>query len=411
MRGQMKKIKKMENTVYSVTCSDYEHVADKLEELLDMMGGMSQFVKPGERIVLKPNLLAAAPPEKAVTTHPAIVAAAGRMAKTAGAKLVIADSPGSGYPYSETMLKRTYRACGMEQAAQEAGIELNVETGSQNVSFPEGTLSKRFEIMTPILEAEGVFNLCKLKTHGFLSMTGAVKNMFGVIPGLAKPGYHGTLQDTGHFAAMCLDLSRYVAPRLSIMDAVVGMEGNGPNGGKPRHVGLLLGSVNPLALDVVAGEIMGLERRQNPILLQAEQRGLTPNHLDQVEVVGLDKSKLRVSDFKLPSTVGMKGFRAILLPLIAPLFKHALTVQPQVLTEYCVACGACRGACPVEAISINGNGRKYAQIDAEKCIRCYCCHEMCQYDAIELKQGFLYRLFNRSSLERGHLARAPISAF
>ena len=170
---------------------------------------------------LKANLLAAAEPEEAITTHPAVTAAAGKMAKAAGAAPVIADSPGSGFQYTEGTLKRDYRTCGMYDAAAEAGIDVNLDTTYQAISFPEGVLAKRLDVITPVVKADGVFNLCKLKTHTYMGMTGAVKNHFGIIPGLAKPGYHAKLHDTDRFADMLLDLAAYVAPRVSIMDAVL----------------------------------------------------------------------------------------------------------------------------------------------------------------------------------------------
>ena len=218
----------MNNEVYVVRCSDYGEAAEKIGLLISMMGGMGRFAAPGERIVLKANLLQPSGPEHAVCTHPAVVAAVGRMVKGVGAVTTIADSPGSGYKYNEKTLSTLYARSGMSGAAEEAGIEVNLDATYQPVSFPEGKLIKRFEVITPVIEADGVFNLCKLKTHVFMSMTGAVKNNFGVIPGLAKPGYHAKLHDKGHFADMLLDLAAYVSPRISIMDAVVGMEGEGP---------------------------------------------------------------------------------------------------------------------------------------------------------------------------------------
>ncbi len=379
------------NKVYVVQCPDYEQVGEKIDKLLAMMGGMHQFAKAGEKIVLKPNLLAAAKPEKATTTHPALVTAMARMAKDAGAIPVIADSPGSGYPYIEKTMKRVYRTCGMYEAAELSGCEVNLDTTHEIVSFLGGDFIKRFEIITPVLRADAVFNLCKLKTHSFMSMTGAVKNSFGVIPGLTKPGYHAKLHDTGWFARMCLDLSLFVSPRISIMDAVIGMEGNGPHNGIPRHVGLLVASINPLALDVVAGEIMGIERENNPILIEAEKRGLSPNRLEQVELMGIDATALRIPDFKLPTTIfGKTGFGP--LSLIIPLFKSGFTVRPQIIKDKCTACGVCHDACPVQVISME---ETYAQIDKNNCIRCYCCHEMCEYDAIELRSSILHRMFNR----------------
>jgi uncharacterized protein (DUF362 family)/NAD-dependent dihydropyrimidine dehydrogenase PreA subunit len=387
----------MDNRVYVVKCPDYDQIEDKAAQLLDMMGGIERFAAPGEKIVMKVNLLMAAAPEKAVTTHPAVVTAIGKMVRRRGASAVIADSPGSGYPYTERTLERVYRACGMADAAQAAGIDVNLDTTYRAVSFPEGELTKRLDVITPVAEADGVINLCKLKTHTYMGMTGAIKNSFGVIPGLAKPGYHAKLKDASHFAGMLLDLSAYVSPRLSIMDAVVGMEGDGPNAGTPRHVGLLLGSTNPLALDIVAGEIAGLRRESNPVLIEAENRGLHPTRFEDMTVIGVDRASLRIPGFELPATfAGGQGLATVAWwqKMLQPLFKDGLTVRPQVIAERCIACGACRNACPVGAVTIGVNGRTYAQIDRETCIRCYCCHEMCPQDAIELKASLLYRFIN-----------------
>ncbi len=382
--------------VYVVRCPDYDQVEERMTKLLDLMGGMGQFAAPGEKIVLKVNFLRPAAPEKAVTTHPAIVAAVGRMAKDVGTVPVIAESPGSGYPYNEKTLDRIYRVCGMYEAAQEAGIEVNFDTTHEDVSFPDGELTKRFEAITPVVEADGVFNLCKLKTHLFTGMTGAVKNNFGVIPGLAKPGYHSKLHSPERFANMLLDLVAFVSPRLSVMDAVVGMEGDGPANGPPRHIGLLLAAKSPLALDVVASEIIGLSRENNPVLIEAEKRDLYPNRLEHIDVVGADIADLRIPDYQVPATVsGGVGFAG--LPwwqrkLLVPLFKEGMTLKPQIVKSKCIACRACHDACPMETIAIIDD--QYARINDENCIRCYCCHEMCPQNAIDLKSSLLYRFVN-----------------
>ncbi|MBW1734765.1 MAG: DUF362 domain-containing protein [Deltaproteobacteria bacterium] len=390
----------MDNRVYAVRCSDYGQSEERLVELVEMMGGMGAFVREGETIALKANLLRAGAPEEAVSTHPAVVSAVARMVKKQGAEPVIVDSPGAGFRFTRKVLTRIYQACGMSEAADESGAGLNFDTTFEVVFFPEGKLIKRFEIITPILKSDGVLNLCKLKSHTFTAMTGAVKNHFGVIPGLAKPGYHAKLMDTSRFANMLLDLMGIVSSRLSIMDAVLAMEGDGPSGGDPREVGLFLGATNPLALDVVAGEIIGLPREMNPVLMEAEKRGMTPTRMNQVELLGSDISGLRCPDFRLPGTLCQgTGFSDHLTwwqrPL-QPLFKDSLTQKPRISRKKCTACGACLQACPMKAISMaKYRGKPHALIDEEKCIRCYCCHEMCSDDAVILRRSLLYRFANR----------------
>ena len=382
----------MDNTVYIVTCKDYKQIQAKLTDLMDLMGGMQRFAHSGEKIVLKVNLLREARPEAAVTTHPSVVAVVARLAKQEGATPIIADSPGGGYRYSAKTLDKIYRTCGMHQAARQAEVEVNWDTTARPVSYAEGQLTKHFDIITPVYDAQAVFNLCKMKTHVFTGMTGAVKNIFGVIPGLSKPGYHAKLNNVQRFAGMLLDLAAYVSPRLTIMDAVVAMEGDGPGAGDPRPVGLLLGSKNPLALDVVAGEIMNLDRTRNPILVEADRRGLSPIRIEDIEIIGADLAAVQVPDFKQPQT-SARRFGLDPGPwyqrMIEPMFKHAFTVRPKVMWHRCIACGTCIEGCPVEAISFV---KERAFIDDDKCIRCYCCHEVCPEEAIGLYSSWLYRL-------------------
>ena len=387
----------MDNKVYAVKCPDYEQTEEKLADLIGLMGGIEQFAAPGEKIALKVNLLLAAEPEEAVTTHPAVVTAVGRMAKAQGAEPFIVDSPTGGYQYNESTMRRVYRTSKMTDAAQEAGIGLSFDTTHQAVSFPDGKLIKHFDIITPLVEADGVLNLCKLKTHTYMGMTGATKNNFGALPGRAKPGYHAKLHDPARFAGMLLDLAACVAPRLSIMDAVVGMEGDGPNAGTPRQIGLLLASKNPLALDVVASEIIGLPVENNPVLLEAKKRGLSPTCIEDVNLIGIDAADLRIPDFDLPTTLAAgRGLASLSWwqKAVSPLFRPGMTVKPRIIKDKCIACGACRDICPMQVITITSNGRRYAQIDDRGCIRCYCCHETCPQDAIELHRGLLYRIIN-----------------
>ncbi len=390
----------MDNQVYVVRCENYSDAPQKMEELISMMGGIGKFAKQGERITLKANLLGAASPEQAVSTHPAVVAAIGKMAKRQGAVPLIADSPGSGYRYTEATLKKLYTSCGMYEAAGIAGIDVNMDTGYSEVSYPQGKLIKHIEVIAPITQADGVFNLCKMKTHSFMHITGAVKNLFGIIPGLSKVGYHAKLQDKNRFADMLLDLASFVSPRLSVMDAVLAMEGDGPGvAGKPRHVGLLLASTNPLALDIAAAEIMGLPRTQNPLLSAAEHRGLLCR-IEDIEIVGEDLSSIKIDDYLFPAAIAdgiglsMTGKGALNNPFFGSIARSLLAKTPHIIKKQCVGCGICRDSCPQKAITMTAKKPCYAVIHKKDCIRCYCCHELCPKKAVEIRGNPIAKLLS-----------------
>ena len=376
-----------------VPCPSYDRVEDTLRAVLDQMGGMSRFVKPGERILLKANLLRPAPPESAVCTHPAVVAAVARMVVEAGATAVITDSPG-GALQKESTLRHLYEKTGMAEAAARSGAELSYDVSTRLVSLPQGKAIHQAEIIAPAAEADGVFDLCKMKTHVLMGMTGAVKNNFGVIPGLSKVGFHGSHPTREDFANVVLDLTQFLAPRLSIMDSILAMEGEGPGAsGTPRQVGLLLIAENPLALDVAAAELMGLPRDSNPLLLAAQRRGLTPNRAEDVALIGGSWEELRIPDYRFPANV-RRDLMEFLGPLAAPakkLCKALLTQTPRIRTDCCVGCGICQKACPGKAITLEGGK---ARIHTGSCIRCYCCHELCPQKAVALKRGPLGRLLN-----------------
>ena len=385
-----------ETQVYAASCPDYEQAEACIRALVEQMGGMGRFVRPGERIVLKANLLRAAPPESAICTHPAVVEAVARLVKEAGGTPVICDSPG-GALHKEAVLRSLYEKTGMAAAAAAAGAELAMDSSTRTVSLPEGKVLRQAEIITPVAEADGVIDLCKMKTHVLMSMTGAVKNLFGVIPGLSKVGYHATHPDHETFADVLLDLTGYVKPRLSLMDGILAMEGDGPgSSGTPRQAGLLLASANPLALDTAAGAIMNLPRQDNPVLLAAERRGLTPCRMEDVELIGGTVEELRMADYKFPAST-KSNLMDFLGPLARPaerLCKKALSQTPRIDGAKCVGCGICAKSCPGQAIAMTAPGKK-AHIDQKDCIRCYCCHELCPQRAVELHQSWLGRLLTK----------------
>ena len=385
-----------ETQVYAASCPDYDQAEACIRALVEQMGGMGRFVRPGERIVLKANLLRAAPPESAICTHPAVVEAVAKLVKEAGGTPVICDSPG-GALHKEAVLRSLYEKTGMAAAAAAAGAELSMDSSTRTVSLPEGKVLRQAEIITPVAEADGVIDLCKMKTHVLMSMTGAVKNLFGVIPGLSKVGYHATHPDHATFADVLLDLTGYVKPRLSLMDGILAMEGDGPgSSGTPRQAGLLLAAANPLALDTAAGAIMNLPRQDNPVLLAAERRGLTPCRMEDVELIGGTVEELRMADYKFPAST-KSNLMDFLGPLARPaerLCKKALSQTPRIDGAKCVGCGICAKSCPGQAIAMTAPGKK-ARISQKACIHCYCCHELCPQKAVELHQSWLGRLLTK----------------
>ena len=316
--------------------------------------------------------------------------------KEAGGTPVICDSPG-GALHKEAVLRSLYEKTGMAAAAAAAGAELSMDSSTRTVSLPEGKVLRQAEIITPVAEADGVIDLCKMKTHVLMSMTGAVKNLFGVIPGLSKVGYHATHPDHATFADVLLDLTGYVKPRLSLMDGILAMEGDGPgSSGTPRQAGLLLAAANPLALDTAAGAIMNLPRQDNPVLLAAERRGLTPCRMEDVELIGGTVEELRMADYKFPAST-KSNLMDFLGPLARPaerLCKKALSQTPRIDGAKCVGCGICAKSCPGQAIAMTAPGKK-ARISQNACIHCYCCHELCPQKAVELHQSWLGRLLTK----------------
>jgi uncharacterized protein (DUF362 family)/Pyruvate/2-oxoacid:ferredoxin oxidoreductase delta subunit len=384
--------------VAAARCADYEFekVQAALREALAPLGGMSAFVKPGERIALKPNLLSPAAPEKAIVTHPVVLAAVAVEVKEAGGHPVVVESPGTGVVHAKPVIERAFRKVGYTEMAERYGFELSIDTAWKNVSAPDAKLAKRMEVMTPIVEADGVINLPKFKTHTFMIFTGATKNLFGVIPGLNKASYHARLADPRRFADMLLDVAYFVRPRLSIVDAIVGLEGEGPGtGGSPRQIGALLVGADPVHVDVACCRIAGIPVSNVPVLVAARERRLWTGHASDVETLGVTIADLHVKDYVLPGSyegigVGRMGFLEEGLQAILRRFNR----WPVPKVGRCTLCGACARACPAKAITLDKKD-KVAKVDDSLCIRCYCCHEVCPEAAIDLEYSQMGRVMHK----------------
>ncbi len=373
-------------------CETYleDDINSALEKLFQELGGLNHFVQTGQKVLLKVNLLMKKPPEAAVTTHPALVEAIINKIHALGAKVIIADSPGG--PFTRSWLKGIYHDTGMEEVAARTGAQLNWNFEQQEYPNPEGKILKHITLAKIIKEVDVVISMAKLKTHGFTIYTGAVKNLFGTIPGLLKAEYHLRMSDVRDFCDMLVDVAQFVKPELSIMDAVIAMEGAGPSAGDPKQVGLLAASTNPHALDLACCHLIGIEPKRVFTLQKAIDRGLIPMDIKGLEIRGIDINNFKPIPFKVPIT---SRARHVPIPLPARLdafFYKILRPYPYFNHEKCVGCAVCARDCPAKCIKmVNGK----AQADLSSCIRCFCCQELCSYQAVEIKRGKLSRLLFR----------------
>jgi uncharacterized protein (DUF362 family) len=359
-----------------------EEVRCSMTRLLAALGGMGAFVKPGERVLLKPNMLSAKAPDAAVTTHPEVVRSVIEMVREAGAIPFVGDSPGVG------KLQRVAEKCGLYQVLLETGTELVEFTEPVQVTGPG--FFKRFELAKPYLEADRVINLPKLKTHGMMTMTCAVKNLFGAVVGAGKIAWHLKAgDDRDLFAQMLLEIYQIRKPDLNIVDAITAMEGDGPSGGDPRHVGLLIAGINAVSVDVIAAEILGIPKKFLYLERVAEKLALSGVQRSAIQTSGCAVSDAHIPDFKLPPIsdvqFGMPRF-------LSRHLRHYFTAYPVPIPGKCKLCGVCCDACPPGAMEIR-NGSLL--IDYPRCIRCFCCRELCPEDALGVREGKLLRIIKR----------------
>ena len=369
-----------------VRCADYgEETCERaLREVLAPFGGLD-WVRPGMRVVIKANLVSAMKPEKAATTHPALLAALTRMLRERGANVVIGDSPGG--TFAAPHLNAVYRVCGLSEA-EAAGAELNRDFSQKEADLPGAHTAKHITYTGYLDGADAIISFCKLKSHGMLSLSAATKNLFGAIPGIIKPEYHYRYPDPMDFADMLIDLNEFFRPKLYLVDAVQTMEGNGPTAGTPKYMGALLAGTNPHKIDLLCAKLIGLEVKNVPTLRAAQERGLTPASAEELEISG-DAEEFICKDFVTVQKGTGTDFGAQKGKLLGAAAKTVLRARPKLKRSRCVGCGVCRDTCPAHAIVIE---KGKAKIDRRACIRCFCCQEFCPKGAMRVHRTWVARI-------------------
>ncbi|MDR1696133.1 MAG: DUF362 domain-containing protein [Endomicrobium sp.] len=371
-----------------IKCDDYNKANPAVKETVKLIGGISHFVKPGEKILIKPNLLSPKDPERAVTTHPKIVKAVIQLVKEAGAVPVVGDSPGGAIRNIENLWKVT----GMEEICAEESVELvNFEAaGSEEIDIND-KIVKKVHFSKAVLKCDGIINLPKLKTHSLMTFSAGIKNLYGCIPGLMKVEYHKYASKNREFADLLTNIYLFLKNkiRFTLLDGIYAMEGNGPSGGEPRKMNILSASSDTALLDSYILDALNFDISKNLICRNLK---ISKKDTDGLEVIGNDIKDFNVENFKFPQTILLDH---IPKPVVKALGSF-LWVKAKINEKVCSKCALCVKSCPVKAIK-QENGGSYPRVTDSLCISCFCCHEMCPCKAVDFKKSFLADLFIREN--------------
>lgn len=356
-------------------CADYDldNVYNAVKRSIDLLGGIEKFVKPGMKVLLKPNLLTAGSPEDAIVTHPEVIRALGRLVRKAGAIVWVGDAPG-GYGKN---IDEIFEKSGLKHIASEEDFEL--------VKFSTASFVDGIPIAKQVFDADFMISIPKLKTHCVTVMTGAIKNTFGTVTGLYKAECHSRSPKEEDLAKILVKVHSIAKPGLTVIDGIVGMEGDGPSGGERRAINIVMAGEDAVAIDSCIARIMGLAPLDIAVTKIAYEAGLGEADLSKIEIVGDSLDSFIVRDFKLPRTMPLKMIPRPILKFLLSL----VSFRPRIDEDICVRCKLCSTACPVDCITI---AEKACDIDYKKCVRCLCCHEVCPHKAISIKRNFLTKL-------------------
>lgn len=383
-------------------CENYsnENVAIALKQIFDDFGGIGNFVKKGQTVLLKVNLVEKYNPAKACTTHPVVVEELAKLITSCGAKCVVADSPA--VFYNKQHVFKVYDVCGMTSACKNSGATLNDNFNSVLVKNPNGKVSKQIEIIEIAKNCDVIINVAKFKSHMLTGYTGAVKNLFGLIPGLIKVQMHSNYPNLKDFCNFLIDIEQTVHDKIvfNIIDGIVGMEGAGPTSGTPVESKLIIGSPDAYYTDCVEVKLMNLLPTEAPLLVQAQQRGLIDENFN-AEIVGDTLESVKLPHFKNVK-VATESVARVIPKWLQPAFNRLCKKVPIIKAKQCKGCRKCKEHCPNKAIEMKKrkNGKEYAKINYNLCINCFCCQELCPFHVVKPRIPIGYKIIQHKQLKR-----------
>ncbi len=377
----------MTSKVSVIKCHSYElsEVEHAVREALNLIGGLSKYVKPNQKVLLKPNLLAAAPPEAGINTHPNLVVTLIKLIKEENAYPLVGDSPGGAI----RDVNRVWKVSQMEEAVLNAkGEMVNFEKGG--VVELSSCSGRKFTIAKAITDVDCIINLPKFKTHLTTIFTGGVKNLLGCVPGFRKTEFHREAITPSALGEALAELFSCIKPNLTIMDGIVGMEGDGPTQGTLRQIGVVLASEDAVSLDAVCAQMMGLDPIEIPIIKSCIKKRLGYGDPSEIEILGVPLRGIKIPHFILPKTRTIDQLVHKLPELLAKKIASFIWIKPQVDYSKCIKCQLCEVKCPVKAIKVQND---QIIIDYKRCIECFCCYELCPQRAVSLNRSLLSRLW------------------
>ncbi len=392
----------MRNKVSLKKCLNYDYLEliEVLKKSFDNLGGIDKFLNKGDRVLLKLNLLMKSKPESAVTVHPLFVKAISKILLDNEINVIIGDSPGG--PFNKILLKSIYKDTGMNQIVTElneyidnnnikASIKLNDNFKSFEKKNKNGKILNKLTLVDMLNDVDKVISISKLKTHGMMVFTGAVKNLFGTVPGVLKAEYHFKMSELKDFANMLIDICEIVNPVLSFMDAIIGMEGEGPSSGHPRKIGAVIASKSPFHLDMIATDLISLNHRRVPTISESFNRNICEENYDDIELIGEKVKIFKISNFIIPESYGL-NFAGKGPKFLQNLLTKLARPKPVFNKRGCIGCRICYEACPPKTIFMENNK---AVVNLDNCIRCFCCQELCPEKTIDIHRPLLMKLLAR----------------